>query len=130
MLREPAGPYAFPSNWGFSLTAAEFFMAETERRAWVRFRSEQDVACNTEEANTGWLGRVRNISCSGIALLLRRRFEPGTDLNIELETKAGWPRRLSVRVIHATQDSNDRWIIGCAFATPLSREELQDFFTE
>jgi hypothetical protein len=33
--------------------------------------------------------------------------------------------RLTVRVVHATQDRNDRWVIGCAFAAPLSEEELQ-----
>ena len=98
----------------------------TERRAWVRFRSEQEVTCSTDEANTGWLGRLQDISVGGVALALRRRFEPGTVLDLELETKAGWPRRLSVRVIHAKQDRNDRWIIGCAFAFPLSKEELED----
>jgi hypothetical protein len=101
-----------------------------ERRAWVRFLAEHEVTCNTEEANTGWLGRLRDISAGGIALTLRRRFEPGTILGLEVETKSGWPRRLSGRVIHATQDRNDRWIIGCAFASPLSREELEDLITD
>jgi hypothetical protein len=98
----------------------------TERRAWVRFRADQEVTCSADDANTGWLGKLRDISAGGLALALRRRFDPGTVLEIELETKAGWPRRFSARVIHATQDQNDRWIIGCAFAFPLSKEELED----
>jgi hypothetical protein len=100
----------------------------TDRRAWVRFRSDQDIACQTEETNSGWLGKVQNISPGGIALALRRRFEPGTVLIVELATEADAPLRLSVRVIHATQERNDRWIIGCAFASPLSQHELQSLF--
>lgn len=100
--------------------------AETERRAWVRFRAEQEVTCSSDEASTGWLGRLRDISTGGVALALRRRFEPGSVLELELETKSGCPRRLSVRVVHATQERNDRWIIGCAFASPLSKEELEE----
>ena len=104
--------------------------AKTQRRAWLRFRSEQDVACNAEEANTGWLGRVRDISSGGIALVSKRRFEPATVLMVELETGAGWPRRLFIQVIHATQEREDRWIIGCAFASPLSEDELQELLEE
>jgi hypothetical protein len=101
-----------------------------ERRAWVRFRANQEVTCSTEEANTGWLGRLCDLSTGGVALALRRRFEPGTVLDLELETKAGWPHRLSVRVIHATQDRNDRWLIGCAFASPLSKRELEELLAD
>jgi hypothetical protein len=104
--------------------------AKNQRRAWLRFRSEQDVACTKEETNTGWLGRVRDISSGGMALTSKQRFEPGTVLMVELETRAGWPRRLFVQVIHATQDREDRWIIGCAFASPLSEEELRKLLEE
>ena len=100
-----------------------------DRRAWIRYQSEQHVLC-TEAANTAWLGKVRDISSGGIALTLRRRFKPGTVLIVELETKAGSPRSLSARVIHSAQEADDRWIIGCAFATPLSEKELQDFLQE
>ena len=98
-------------------------LPKTERRAWIRFRNEQP--CNAEDANTAWLGKIRDVSAGGIALTLKRRFEPGASLIIEVETKSGWPRRLSVQVIHATQDENGRWTIGCDFASPLSQEELQ-----
>jgi hypothetical protein len=107
--------------------------SSTERRAWVRFRSEQDIICQRdimcqqEEANTGWLGRVQDVSVSGIALDLRRRFQPGTALNIELASKADGSRRFVVHVVHATQQLNGRWVMGCAFAEPLSEQQLRDF---
>jgi hypothetical protein len=108
----------------------------TERRAWVRFRSDQDIICQQsmncpqEEANTGWLGRVLDVSVSGIAMNLRRRFPPGTALNVELATKADGSRRFAVKVVRATQELNGRWIIGCSFMEPLGEQELRDFIAE
>jgi hypothetical protein len=29
--------------------------------------------------------------------------------------------------VHATEQGNDRWLIGCAFARPLREQELQAF---
>src|SRR6266404_8200274 len=98
----------------------------TERRAWVRFPSAQEVCCQpmanltTEEAEIGWLGRVRDVSLGGIALILSRRFEPGTVLIVELATKE--EGRQLVRVVHATPETKSRWVIGCAFASTVSEE--------
>jgi len=44
--------------------------------------------------------------------------------------KADGPRRLMVRVVHARQETKGWWIIGCAFARPLSEEELQTVLDE
>jgi PilZ domain len=104
----------------------------TERRAWVRIPSGQDICCQpmaastTEESETGWLGKVRDVSPGGIALLLSRRFEPGTVLIVELEQGS---LRLPVRVVHATSETKGHWIIGCAFASALSQDELDTFLT-
>lgn len=99
----------------------------TERRAWVRLRSEQDITCYGEEAKTGWLGGIQDISLSGLSLVLQRRFAPGTVLVVELATKPSGRLYRLVRVLHATQENNDRWILGCAFARPLGEHELQTF---
>jgi c-di-GMP-binding flagellar brake protein YcgR len=99
----------------------------TERRAWVRIRSEESIHYQHEEANTTWLGRVHDISLGGVAFVAPRRFEPGTALRIQLATRAGGTYNLVVRVIHATQQIDDRWVIGCAFPEPLSQQQLQDF---
>jgi hypothetical protein len=108
----------------------------TERRAWVRHFASQDACCQplpdstTDEPETGWLGRVQDLSTGGIALLLTRRFEPGTALHVELAAKGEGSRPLLVRVIHATPESENHWLIGCAFACPLSEAELQTFLQE
>jgi hypothetical protein len=105
---------------------------EKERRAWVRYGACQEVSCGTipgstaEEPETGWLGRLRNVSTGGLGLRLRRRFEPGTLLLIELLDEAKGERRsLPVQVIHATAEGRKLWTIGCQFLSPLSDEELK-----
>jgi hypothetical protein len=108
----------------------------TERRACVRFAREKDVTCQpvtplrTHPESTAWMGRVRDVSPAGIGLNMSRRFEPGSELIVELAGGPDGVLRLPARVVHATLEENGCWIIGCAFATPLSQEELQDFFTE
>jgi PilZ domain len=109
----------------------------TERRVWVRIPSGQEVSCQpvaattTDESETAWLGKVRNVSPGGIGLTMNRRFEPGTTLIVELSAKPkGVLRPVPVRVIHATAEKKGRWLIGCTFASPLSPEQLQAFLQE
>ena len=108
----------------------------TERRAWVRLPCDLDIRCRSiadmakDKRESGWLGRVRNISQGGIALVLRRRLEPGTELIIEVATKAGQLRRLRAGVVHATLERNGQWIVGCSFASALGQEELEAFLKE
>jgi hypothetical protein len=101
--------------------------AGRERRAWVRLASERDASCRPIAgfAEAAWLGTVRDISQGGVALILRRRFEPGTGLFIEVETNAGESRCLPARVVRVKLESAGSWITGCAFASLLSPEELQ-----
>ena len=99
----------------------------SERSASGCFRSGQEVHCHQKETNFAWLGRIRDISCRGIALILRKHYEPGTFLIVERETRADWPQRFLVRVVRATQRATGPWVIGCAFAEPLSEQQLRDF---
>jgi hypothetical protein len=96
----------------------------TERRAWVRLRSEQAINRQQGEAIYTWSGSIKEVSTDGITLKLRQRFELGAALSVELTPKADGPRCLAVRVVHATQ-TEGHWTIGCAFPLPLSKGELQ-----
>src|SRR5205823_5684310 len=72
-----------------------------------------------------WLGRVRDLSAGGIGLVLRRPFEPGVTLTIELEGSGeGPPPLLVARVVHLEAGAGGGWVIGCAFANPLSDKDL------
>jgi hypothetical protein len=88
--------------------------AKAERAIWVRFPTSQG----------GWWARFRDLSTDGLTLLLKQRFEPDALLLIEIEVKqeaCSFP----VRVVHATPEANQRWLIGFQFISPLSDDELQ-----
>ena len=109
---------------------------KTERRAWVRFPTNQAVCCQpmsgplADAPEGDWSGRALDISAGGIALVLDRQVEPGTVLSVELPSKPTKLRFLFARVVHATQEMSGKWILGCSFAWPLSDEELQTCFEE
>jgi hypothetical protein len=70
-----------------------------------------------------WPGTLRDLSRLGLALVLERRFEPGTSLFIERPEVEGRP--LLVRVVHATHLPQGTWLLGCAFPSRLSEEEIR-----
>jgi PilZ domain len=105
---------------------------ETERRAWIRFPSDagissQPLTPSKNELDTGWLGTVRDVSPVGIRLAMSQRCERGTALIVELSAESNEGLRLPVRVVHATQEANGQWIIGCELARELSPQELTIF---
>jgi hypothetical protein len=112
-------------------------LQKTERRAGARYPSEHDMNCrpamslNKHDIGTTWLGRVLDVSLTGIGFTTSRGFAPETVLLIDL---ADEPRRVSrrllARVIYARPKSKMRWIIGCEFTCPLSQEELQSILGE
>ena len=61
-----------------------------ERRASERYPSQAEASCHSAVASniTPFPTRVQNVSTSGIALVLGRRFEPGTLLGINVADPA------------------------------------------
>ena len=101
-----------------------------ERRAWIRVAANLDVSCQQPgwPREAGWPGNVADISAGGVGLLLQHHFERGTELILEIASRAGAFRRtLRARVVHAKMviaAGDPRWIMGCAFAEPLTQDEL------
>ena len=103
-----------------------------ERRTYVRLASDLEANCRSTGSGireVGWPGSVHDISQGGIGLLLTHCFQPRTELAVELREYNGAVRRVvRARVIHATATSNGGnfcWLLGCAFDTPLTEEELE-----
>jgi PilZ domain len=100
-----------------------------EWRASLRFPNEQDIICHPVtigpqgKPERTWLGKVRDLSPTGIGLSMSQRFAPGAQLIAELSVKSAATLLLAVRVVHATQDKNGLWIIGCEFMFPLTEDE-------
>jgi hypothetical protein len=99
-----------------------------ERRASVRHSCERDGACVPVLAgqNFQWSARVLNISQGGVALSLRRRFEKGTLLTVEVQRSDNHPPDpFLARVVHVTPQPDGNWLIGCAFTNDISADDLQ-----
>src|SRR4051794_21463943 len=65
-------------------------------------------------AKNSWAARVRDLSATGLALVLDHRFEVGLVLVIEFETAVpGLPPMLLARITHATRQDDNRWVVGC-----------------
>jgi len=99
-----------------------------ERRAWVRYPCDLDSSCRPVVAalNRPWTAKVRNLSSGGICLALDRRFEPGALLTIEVQrTTTASSFSFVAKVIHVSRDDSGGWLLGCAFRSPLSEDEIQ-----
>jgi hypothetical protein len=102
-----------------------------ERRAHVRYVRNLAAFCHllTTESKDAWCqGAVRDISVSGLGLVIPYAVLPGKLLAVQLE---GVSRRLLARVAHATrQPGGGAWIVGCELISQLRKEELQVLLQE
>jgi hypothetical protein len=69
--------------------------------------------------------RVRDISRIGIGLVCLLAIEPGTQVLFRMEPEG---RLVSAHVVHSTW-VRDGWQVGCAFAEPLTDEEVAAYVT-
>jgi hypothetical protein len=105
-------------------------VAGRERRVAVRYPGNPDAACHAYAPSAGvYSAWVRDISASGIALLIECEFEPGALLTLELENpEQGVRTVLQASVVHALEvPPGERWMHGCAFERPLTEAELRAF---
>lgn len=99
-----------------------------ERRAAVRYACDLDSRCRRFASGERdfWAGQILNISTCGMGLLVCRKFEVGTLLGITVETTNPVAiHTYMARVANVRAESPNSWIIGCAFTTRLSEEELE-----
>jgi hypothetical protein len=115
-----------------SLATAESGGVETgpELRVTERFSCDVAASCQPpadwKRGGQKWSARVRDVSSGGLCLLLKRRFERGAGLAIELPgSDPDSPSILLARVVHVEAESGGKWALGCQFISPLSDEELE-----
>jgi hypothetical protein len=83
-----------------------------------------------EMKETGWEATVVDISLGGLRINLRRRFEKGTGLAIELRGDDEQERTVVfVKVVHLQAIENGAWALGCRFISELGEDELQRLLT-
>jgi serine/threonine protein kinase len=101
--------------------------AKRERRATVRYPSSADGNCRPIGGHAfSWSAKVLDISATGVQLLIRRRFEPGTVLALELrDGKKSARRSVLARVVRVQQQPDRKWALGCVLDYRLSQEDVQ-----
>ena len=98
-----------------------------QRRATVRYRCAPATRgrlfiANSYQSLQAW---VVNLSVTGAGLLLNQPVEADSWVLIELESPTtSLTLEVSARVAHATRQPDGNWLLGCAFAKPLSTDEL------
>ncbi|MBI3407436.1 MAG: PilZ domain-containing protein [Planctomycetes bacterium] len=105
-----------PKSFGRGLRRARRYRCPLATIGKIRFPDKDDAheAC------------VLNLSKTGIGLSLPEPLTVGCELALRLRISGEKTQRSFVlRVIHATQEADRSWRIGCAFDEPLSAELLE-----
>jgi PilZ domain len=101
-----------------------------ERRQATRYPCQLQTACVVISLTDPVLlkVRVRDLSQTGIGLVIGNRLPPGTFLAVKLQgPRQPQPRVLRAQVVHATLQAGDRrtWIMGCNFVGGLGQDEIK-----
>jgi hypothetical protein len=105
------------------------------RSPWINRRATVRYHCGpatpgrvvTDEKKAYLRAWVLDVSTCGIGLLLNRTLQVG--LAIVVHMKGSTRNRafsFPALVAHTTQQANGDWLVGCAFITPLAREQLDE----
>ena len=100
-----------------------------EFRVFERHVCGIETACQPIAArgdnDMSWPAEIHDVSVAGLGLILGRRFERGAGLAIEIPKTAAAPAdTLLAKVVHVTAHPDERWLLGCAFVSKLSEDEV------
>jgi hypothetical protein len=101
-----------------------------ECRVYERHTCGVETACQPIAARSSldiqWPAAIRDISETGVGVVLGRRFERGTGLAIEVPgTGTRPPDTLLAKVVHVTALPGGQWRLGCTFVSRLSVDEVR-----
>jgi hypothetical protein len=103
-----------------------------DRRLALRFAISPETSCHliAGVGETLWPARVLELSSGGVRLQLRRRFDPGAWVLLELANGARiFSCALVLRVSHVAQQADGGYVLGGAFARKLTSQELMALLT-
>ncbi len=88
--------------------------------------SQCQAAASFGKDDLKWAATIQNISQGGVCLNLRRRFEPGAALAIELPGKSTDDTyTVLARVVNVRRQESGYWFLGCQFVSELSEDEMK-----
>jgi hypothetical protein len=71
--------------------------------------------------------QIRNLSACGIGFTSEFALENGTFLAITLQADDGFDLSVRAQVVHATEQKDGSWLLGCALSRHLTGKELETF---
>src|SRR4051812_35795513 len=100
-------------------------------RVYTRLACCLMTACQPTSAwgrkDSRWEAAITDISQGGLRLIVRRRFEPGAGLGIELPGHdGGEPYIVLAKVVHVGALPDGSWALGCKFISELGEDELEN----
>ncbi|HMF14282.1 MAG TPA: PilZ domain-containing protein [Gemmataceae bacterium] len=98
-----------------------------ERRKSPRQSSGAEIRCFPAgtHPSQAWTVQVRDVSDTGIGLVLKERLARGTSLILVFPATAGEPLHVvCARVVHSTPRSEGGFVTGCALQSALTAEVL------
>jgi hypothetical protein len=101
-----------------------------ERRVRIRYPCSAQATYQPVNgvAHPRHAARVRNISRSGINLIVRKPVEPGGMLSLDLPAPDGGSTYTVLAcVVHAAVQGEGEWSLGCTFSQELTDAELEAF---
>lgn len=111
-------------------SAAQASLPGRDCRIYERHACSVETSCHPPTVwgnqDTHWPAQIRDVSQGGLALVLRRRFEKGAGLAIELPgSDPETPSTVLVRVVRISAQPGGHWLLGCSFVSALSEDEVQ-----
>jgi hypothetical protein len=97
-----------------------------ERRAHPRHNVNVATVCRALADGIDMPARIRNVSQSGVNLVVPRPAPEGTMIRIDVPgSPAGSQTALLACVMHVREISSNEWSLGCVFSLELSDAEIQ-----
>jgi PilZ domain-containing protein len=97
-----------------------------ERRAHRRYRVDIETTCRALADDTDMPARLRNVSRSGVNLVVPREIPEGTMLRVSIPTTADGPHTSVLAcVTNIHKFAEGLWSLGCVFSLELSECEMR-----
>jgi PilZ domain len=97
-----------------------------DRRSHPRQPTDVQTVCQPLVGDVSLPARIRNVSQSGVNLIISQPLTEGTMVRVNLPGLPGGPHTTVLAcVMHGRQTSPGEWTIGCVFSLELSAEEMR-----
>lgn len=93
-----------------------------------RFNYKGFVPLSVAVGTSSWPALVRDLSQTGISLVIGQRYDVGSDITARLKRKdRDQYCMLNLRVVHVARRADGHWTTGCIFDQPMHPDDLANF---